>query len=129
MKRTISMQIADLYSQYAKQFALGEPKSDQMTMQGFMKQLAERGLLFENLSWQEWYRHVHLVDKPDYIREASFYQCKLLLTAMSRLEQFSRGVMENMRRQGVLLAILERLNVLARSGYEGDSGKLDLAWR
>ncbi|MCG9736850.1 DUF6508 domain-containing protein [Shewanella insulae] len=127
MKRTISMQIADLYSQYAKQFALGEPRSDQMTMQGFVKQLAERGLLFDNLSWQEWYRHVHLVDKPDYIREASFYQCKLLLTAMSRLEQFSRGVMENMRRQGVLLAILERLNVLARSGYEGGSGKLDLA--
>ncbi|TVP12805.1 DUF6508 domain-containing protein [Shewanella sp. KCT] len=112
MKSVISLQIANLYSQYATQFARGDQASSQLTMQGFVEQLAQQGLLLDTLNWQEWYQNAHLVDKPDYIREASFYQCRLLLTAMSRLERFSRGVLENMRRQGVLLAILERLNVL-----------------
>ncbi|CAM4111757.1 DUF6508 domain-containing protein [Shewanella aquimarina] len=120
MKSAISLQIANLYAQYAAQFACGERASNQMTMQAFVEQLAKQGVLLDTLNWQEWYQNAHLVDKPDYIREASLYQCRLLLTAMSRLERFSRGVLENMRRQGVLLAILERLNVLSHP--EGNLG-------
>ncbi|BDA61012.1 hypothetical protein NUITMVS1_24750 [Shewanella xiamenensis] len=52
------------------------------------------------------------MDKPAYIGDASVAQCRLLLTAMTRLEVFSPGVLENMRRQGVLLAIMERLQCL-----------------
>ncbi|QDF75145.1 MULTISPECIES: DUF6508 domain-containing protein [Shewanella] len=120
MKRVISLQIANLYSQYATQFARGEQTNNHFSMKAFVEQLANQGLLLERLNWHEWYQNAHLVDKPDYIKEASFYQCRLLLTAMSRLEGFSRGVLENMRRQGVLLAILERLNALTQRSHNSD---------
>ena len=120
MKRVISLQIAKLYSQYGMQFARGEHTNHYISMQAFIEQLTEQGLLLDSLNWQEWYQNAHLVDKPDYIKEASFHQCHLLLTAMSRLERFSHGVLENMHRQGGLLAILERLNVLTQRNHHSD---------
>lgn len=56
-----------------------------------------------------------MVDRPEYIADASLYECRLLLSAMVRLERFSPGVLQNMRRQGVMLALLERMQQLQKA--------------
>lgn len=97
-----------LFSQYFKDFTCGETHVSASRMAEFMADLDTYGLLLANFSWKDWYHHSHLVDRPEYIAQATAYECMLLLTAMTRLEKFSPGVMENMRRQGVLHAILQR---------------------
>ncbi|MGI2214092.1 DUF6508 domain-containing protein [Shewanella oncorhynchi] len=101
-----------LYTKYLKDFTAGDVILSHERMLEFINDLTTQGWLLANFTWDYWYNNSYLVDKPAYIRDASIAQCKLLLTAMTRLEVFSPGVLENMRRQGVLLAIVERLQSL-----------------
>ncbi|MGR3971655.1 DUF6508 domain-containing protein [Shewanella sp. 1180_01] len=101
-----------LYNKYLKDFTAGDVILSHERMLEFINDLTTQGWLLANFTWDYWYNNSYLVDKPAYIREASIAQCKLLLTAMTRLEVFSPGVLENMRRQGILLAIVERLQSL-----------------
>ncbi|MCS6154749.1 hypothetical protein G3465_17885 [Shewanella baltica] len=101
-----------LYTKYLKDFTAGDVILSHERMLEFINDLTTQGWLLANFTWDYWYNNSYLVDKPAYIREASIAQCKLLLTAMTRLEVFSPGVLENMRRQGILLAIVERLQSL-----------------
>ncbi|MEI8603127.1 DUF6508 domain-containing protein [Shewanella sp. PP-Sp27a-2] len=101
-----------LYTKYLKDFTAGDVILSHERMLEFINDLTTQGWLLANFTWDYWYNNSYLVDKPAYIREASIAQCKLLLTAMTRLEVFSSGVLENMRRQGILLAIVERLQSL-----------------
>ncbi|MGX7652467.1 DUF6508 domain-containing protein [Shewanella putrefaciens] len=101
-----------LYTKYLKDFTAGDVILSHERMLEFIHDLKTQGWLLANFTWDYWYNNSYLVDKPAYIRDASISQCKLLLTAMTRLEVFSPGVLENMRRQGVLLAIVERLQSL-----------------
>lgn len=101
-----------LYTKYLKDFTAGDVNLSHERMLEFINDLTTQGWLLANFTWDYWYNNSYLVDKPAYIREASIAQCKLLLTAMTRLEVFSPGVLENMRRQGILLAIVERLQSL-----------------
>ncbi|MCT7947660.1 DUF6508 domain-containing protein [Shewanella septentrionalis] len=101
-----------LYTKYLKDFTAGDVILSHERMLEFINDLTTQGWLLANFTWDYWYNNSYLVDKPAYIRDASIAQCKLLLTAMTRLEVFSPGVLENMRRQGILLAIVERLQSL-----------------
>ncbi|MFB2718517.1 DUF6508 domain-containing protein [Shewanella xiamenensis] len=101
-----------LYTKYLKDFTVGDAILHRDRMLEFINDLTTQGWLLANFTWDYWYNNSYLVDKPAYIQEASVTQCRLLLTAMTRLEVFSPGVLENMRRQGVLLAIMERLQCL-----------------
>ncbi|AUD60783.1 hypothetical protein AYJ58_15430 [Shewanella sp. Pdp11] len=101
-----------LYTKYLKDFTAGDVILSHERMLEFINDLTTQGWLLANFTWDYWYNNSYLVDKPAYIRDASIAQCKLLLTAMTRLEVFSPGVLENMRRQGILLAIIERLQSL-----------------
>jgi len=104
--------VCGLYTKYLKDFTAGDVILSHERMLEFINDLTTQGWLLANFTWDYWYNNSYLVDKPAYIREASIAQCKLLLTAMTRLEVFSPGVLENMRRQGILLAIVERLQSL-----------------
>ena len=104
-----------LYTKYLKDFTAGDASLHRDRMLEFISDLTAQGWLLANFTWDYWYNNSYLVDKPAYIRDASVAQCRLLLTAMTRLEVFSPGVLENMRRQGVLLAIMERLQCLEAS--------------
>jgi len=101
-----------LYTKYLKDFTAGDVSIHRERMLEFINDLTTQGWLLANFTWDYWYNNSYLVDKPAYIRDASVAQCRLLLTAMTRLEVFSPGVLDNMRRQGVLLAIIERLQCL-----------------
>lgn len=101
-----------LYTKYLKDFTVGDAILHRDRMLEFINDLTTQGWLLANFTWDYWYNNSYLVDKPAYIQEASVTQCRLLLTAMTRLEVFSPGVLENMRRQGILLAIMERLQCL-----------------
>lgn len=101
-----------LYTKYLKDFTAGDVSIHRERMLEFISDLTSQGWLLANFTWDYWYNNSYLVDKPAYIQEASVTQCRLLLTAMTRLEVFSPGVLENMRRQGVLFAIMERLQRL-----------------
>lgn len=101
-----------LYTKYLKDFTAGDVSLHRDRMLEFISDLTSQGWLLANFTWDYWYNNSYLVDKPAYIRDASVAQCRLLLTAMTRLEVFSPGVLENMRRQGILLAIMERLQCL-----------------
>ncbi|EGM69704.1 hypothetical protein SOHN41_02316 [Shewanella sp. HN-41] len=101
-----------LYAKYLKDLTAGDVSLHHDRMLEFINDLTTQGWLLANFTWDYWYNNSYLVDKPAYIRDASIAQCKLLLTAMTRLEVFSPGVLENMRRQGILLAIVERLQSL-----------------
>ncbi|ACA86218.1 DUF6508 domain-containing protein [Shewanella woodyi] len=102
-----------LYAKYVSDLACGERALSVFKMHEFIDELAENSLLLTDFNWDDWYHNSHLVDRPEYIADASLHECQLLLTAMTRLEQFSPGVMDNMRRSGVLLAIMERFNCLS----------------
>ncbi len=106
----IKSQVA--FSQYFKEFTCGENRVSANRMAQFIDDLHHHGLILKQFSWSDWYHHSHLVDRPEYIADATAHECMLLLTAMTRLEKFSPGVMENMRRQGVLHAILQRFNAI-----------------
>ena len=108
-----STAVCGLHTKYVKDFTAGDSILDHGRMREFIQDLTTQGWLLANFSWDYWYNNSYLVEKPAYIREASRAQCQLLLTAMTRLEVFSPGVLENMRRQGVLLAIIDRLQSLA----------------
>ncbi|GIU34842.1 hypothetical protein TUM3794_01740 [Shewanella colwelliana] len=108
-----SVQMANINSQYRTKLTPGEHLVLAEHLYGFMEAMDHNGLLLAQLNWDEWYQHSYLVDRPDYIGDASFYECQLLLTAMARLEPFSPGVLNNMRRQGVLIAIVDRLTQLS----------------
>ena len=101
-----------LYTKYCQDFTAGEANVSHGRMLEFIHDLTTEGWLLGNFNWDYWYNNSYLVAKPDYIRDATIAQCQLLLTAMTRLEVFSPGVLENMRRQGILLAIVERLQNL-----------------
>lgn len=113
MSDIMSVQIAALYAEYAKHFTQGEHLVCSSKLHDFTEQLQECGLLLERLDWSDWYQNSHLIDRPEYIGDASLQECQLLLTAMTRLERFSTGLLDNMHHQGVLLAILERLTQVA----------------
>ncbi|MCL1091779.1 DUF6508 domain-containing protein [Shewanella profunda] len=112
METSIMKTDCGLYTKYLKDFSAGEVILSHERMLEFVNDLKTQGWLLANFTWDYWYNNSYLVDKPAYIRDASIAQCKLLLTAMTRLEVFSPGVLENMRRQGILLAIVERLQNL-----------------
>ncbi|MGI1943661.1 DUF6508 domain-containing protein [Shewanella sp. MF08487] len=109
-----STRVADcgLYTKYRQDFTAGDANISHGRMLEFIHDLTTQGWLLVNFNWDYWYNNSYLVAKPDYIRDATIVQCQLLLTAMTRLEAFSPGVLENMRRQGILLAIIERLQSL-----------------
>ncbi|QFU22418.1 hypothetical protein FM038_009800 [Shewanella eurypsychrophilus] len=110
MKQLFTHQTSNLYAKYVNILACGEKPISVCKIQEFTDDLAKSHLLLSDFKWDEWYQNSHLVDRPDYIADATLHECQLLLTAMTRLECFSPGVMDNMRRQGVLIAILERYN-------------------
>ncbi|GGI76615.1 DUF6508 domain-containing protein [Shewanella gelidii] len=99
-------------NQYIDEFRSGNNIVAQGRIQDFIEDVAQEGLLLTQFDWADWYQNSHLVDRPEYIASASRYECMLLLTAMTRLERFSPGVLDNMRRKGVLIAIIERLQTL-----------------
>ena len=101
-----------LYQKYATDFTPGDHVLPHSRLNEFCEEVEKFDLLMGNFEWGTWYQSSYLVDKPAYIVDATLKECQLLLTAMLRLERFSPGVLENMRRQGVLLAILERLQCL-----------------
>ncbi|ABV37292.1 conserved hypothetical protein [Shewanella sediminis HAW-EB3] len=101
---------SSLYAKYVNDLACGERPISVCRINEFMDDLAKSSMLLSEFKWADWYQNSHLVDRPEYIADATLHECKLLLTAMTRLERFSPGVMDNMRRQGVLLAIIERFN-------------------
>lgn len=101
-----------LYQKYVSDFEKGDHPVCKYKLLEFCQELEALGLLLSQFDWTYWYSSCHLVDKPDYILDATYKECQFLLTAMVRLERFSPGVLENMRRQGVLLAIIERLQAL-----------------
>jgi hypothetical protein len=104
-----------LYQKYGDDFVAGDAKLPNGRMTEFCHDLEREGLLLGNFNWHLWYPASHLLDNPAAIVTASFNQCQILLCAMLRLERFSPGVLENMRRRGVLLAILARLYTLTLS--------------
>ncbi|WP_076409423.1 DUF6508 domain-containing protein [Shewanella sp. UCD-KL12] len=113
MNALITRHTSNLYTKYVGNFACGEKPVSVCKLQEFLADLSKSELLLTDFKWDEWYHNSHLVDRPEYIADASLYECQLLLTAMVRLEKFSPGVMDNMRRQGVVIAILERINMFS----------------
>lgn len=113
MNQILLSHISEHYTKYVSDLACGEHVNSGRKLHEFIEELSEYRLLLTNFDWDDWYHNSHLVDRPEYIADASLYECQLLLTAMTRLEQFSPGVMDNMRRRGVLLAILERFNCIS----------------
>ncbi|RTR32105.1 DUF6508 domain-containing protein [Shewanella atlantica] len=101
---------SSLYAKYVNDLACGERPISVCRIQEFTDDLAKSSMLLSEFQWDDWYHNSHLVDRPEYIADATLHECKLLLTAMTRLERFSPGVLDNMRRRGVLLAIIERFN-------------------
>ncbi|MFT5788313.1 MAG: hypothetical protein ACI8SJ_000416 [Shewanella sp.] len=110
---TIQSHVAGLYNEYAKDLVIGNHVVSDKRLQDFVADLGREGLLLESFKWDEWYNNSYMVDRPEYIADATLYECQLLVTAMSRLDRFSPGVLSNMRRQGVLNAIAERFKVLS----------------
>ena len=100
--------LASLYSKYAAEFKLGKQDVSDTRLQEFVADLEADGILLTSFDWDEWYQYSYMVDRPEYIADASFYECQLLLTAMARIDRFSPGILTNMRCQGVLIAIIER---------------------
>nr|WP_220768757.1 DUF6508 domain-containing protein [Shewanella sp. MBTL60-007] len=104
--------VTSLYSKYVSDLKLGEHHVSDKRLQEFVADLNKAGLLLESFNWSEWYQNSYMVDRPEYIADASFYECQLLLTAMARIDRFSPGILSNMRCQGVLIAILDRFQSL-----------------
>ncbi|MCL1137096.1 DUF6508 domain-containing protein [Shewanella pneumatophori] len=102
----------NLYAKYVADLKLGNHIVSDMRLQEFVADLEQCGMLLDEFDWDEWYQNSHMLDRPEYIGDASMYECQLLLTAMARIDRFSPGVLSNMRRQGVLLAIIERFQTL-----------------
>ncbi|QQX82133.1 hypothetical protein JK628_10155 [Shewanella sp. KX20019] len=102
-----------LYKEYANDLLIGNHFVSDKRLQDFVADLAREGLLLESFKWDEWYNNSYMVDRPEYIADATLYECQLLVTAMARLDRFSPGVLSNMRRQGVLNAIAKRFKVLS----------------
>ena len=109
---TVQGYLSSLYTQYANDLKLGEHFVSDKRLQEFVTDLETSGILLGQFNWDEWYQNSHLVDRPEYIADASFYECQLLLTAMARIDRFSPGILSNMRCQGVLIAILQRFQTL-----------------
>jgi hypothetical protein len=110
MKSLLHSHASAFYTKYASDLACSERALSIWKVNDFIDELADNSLLLTDFSWDDWYSNSHLVDKPQYIASASLHECQLLLTAITRLERLSPGVLDNMRRSGVLLAILERFN-------------------
>ncbi|ABZ76965.1 conserved hypothetical protein [Shewanella halifaxensis HAW-EB4] len=104
--------VTDIYAKYANDLKLGNHFVSDKRLQEFVADLEKSDILLETFDWDQWYQNSHMVDRPEYIADASFYECQLLLTAMSRIDKFSPGILSNMRCQGVLVAIIERLQSL-----------------
>ncbi|WOT03826.1 DUF6508 domain-containing protein [Shewanella youngdeokensis] len=104
---------ASLYNKYAHDLVSGDHDVSDKRLQNYVAELASLGLILETFKWDEWYSNSYMVDRPEYIAEATLYECQLLVTAMARLDRFSPGVLSNMRRQGVLNAIALRFKVLS----------------
>ncbi|MGS0825485.1 DUF6508 domain-containing protein [Shewanella sp. 0m-8] len=104
--------LASLYSKYATDLKLGVHYVSDLRLQEFVADLEADGILLTSFDWAEWYQNSYMVDRPECIAEASFYECQLLLTAMARIDSFSPGILSNMRCQGVLIAIVERFQSL-----------------
>lgn len=102
----------NLYAKYVSDLKLGDHYVSDIRLQEFVTDLNKADILLESFNWDEWYQNSHMVDRPEYIADASFYECQLLLTAMARIDRFSPGILSNMRCQGVLIAILERFQSL-----------------
>lgn len=82
----------------------------------FEKELESRDLLLISFRWEDWYNHSHFIDRTDYISDATLFECQLILTAIIRLERFSPKTLDNMRRLGVLKAVMDRLSWLGSVG-------------
>lgn len=110
---TIQSHTTGLYKEYAQDLVIGNHFVSDKRLQEFVADLDRDGLLLESFKWDEWYNKSYMVDRPEYIADATLYECQLLVTAMSRLDRFSPGVLSNMRQQGVLNAIVERFRTLS----------------
>ena len=113
MEPLLQRHTSDFYTKYVSDLACGEQALSICKISDFIDELADNRLLLADFNWDDWYSNSHLVDKPEYIASASLYECQLLLTAMARLEGLSPGVLDNMRHNGVLLAILARFNCIS----------------
>ena len=74
----------EFYTKYVNDLACGECVGSGHKLHEFMDELSEYRLLLTNFDWADWYQNSHLVDRPEYIADASLYECQLLLTAMAR---------------------------------------------
>lgn len=101
-----------LYQPYLAWLAAGEHEQASGDTKAFIDQLRRAKLELDDFDWKAWYDRTHLVDKPDYLAQASLLDCRVIISAMLRLERFSPGVVENLRRQGVLCALMARLDTL-----------------
>lgn len=102
----------NLYSQYADDLKPDNQLVSDRRLQEFVIEMDSKGMLLDEFDWDEWYQNSHMLERPEYIGDASVYECQLLLTAMARIDRFSPGILSNMRRKGVLIAIVERLQEL-----------------
>ncbi|WP_028766919.1 MULTISPECIES: DUF6508 domain-containing protein [Shewanella] len=103
---------SQLYANYAADLKLANHQVSDLRLQEFVVDIEQCGLMLTQFNWDDWYQNSHLIERPEYIADASLYECRLLLTAMARIDRFSPGILSNMRRKGVLIAIVERLQAL-----------------
>lgn len=101
-----------LYRPFMSWLAAGEHELSGADAGEFISALKASSLEQVGFDWKDWYERTHLVDKPAYLEQASLHDCRVILSAMLRLERFSPGVVENLRRQGVLCALMARLDAL-----------------
>ncbi|MGS0680734.1 DUF6508 domain-containing protein [Shewanella sp. 125m-7] len=111
-KALLKSYVTGLYAKYVGDLKLSNHFVSDKRLQEFVADLDQSGMLLDEFNWSEWYDNSYMVDRPEYIGDASLYECRLLLTAMARIDKFSPGVLSNMRRQGVLFAIIERFQTL-----------------
>lgn len=101
-----------LYRPFLSWLAAGEHELSGGDASAFLSALRASSLELVGFDWKDWYERTHLVDNPTYLETASLHDCRVILSAMLRLERFSPGVVENLRRQGVLCALMARLDAL-----------------
>ncbi|WP_372870144.1 DUF6508 domain-containing protein [Shewanella sp.] len=112
MALAITRESFGLYRPFLPWLAAGEHDLSCEDASAFHTKLKASRLELAAFDWKDWYERTHLVDKPAYLETASVHDCRVIISAMLRLERFSPGVMENLRRQGVLCALMARLDEL-----------------
>ncbi len=78
------------YQTYRHDFARGEQDYNPATVHKFVAEMKRQGMLLNEFSWDDWYQNSHMVDRPEYIADASLYECRLLLSAWCDLSVSAR---------------------------------------